>query len=228
MPLNYKSKKVKDKDSMELYKEKNTKKSRRMPITLTVIALLLIGLVSAFSNDTNQTATFNAPDSSKKDSLTSVNAFKKVYAVLQSPRCMNCHPKGDIPLQGDDNRLHAMFPKRGTDGKGILTMKCTNCHQTENTAGLKTPPGSPEWHLPPTDMKMVFQGRSAHELAKQLVDPKQNGNKDLTALIAHADDGLVKWAWSPGEGRTLPPISHTEFKEAWITWLTHGAYAPTK
>lgn len=77
---------------MELYKEKNTKKGRRMPITLTVIALLLMGLVSAFSEDTNQTTTFNAPVSSKKDSLTSVNAFKKVYAVLQSPRCMNCHP----------------------------------------------------------------------------------------------------------------------------------------
>jgi len=130
MPLNYKNKTVKNKDSMELYKEKNTKKGRRMPITLTVIALLLMGLVSAFSEDTNQTTAFNAPVSSKKDSLTSVNAFKKVYAVLQSPRCMNCHPKGDIPLQGDDNRLHAMFPKRGTDGKGILAMKCTNCHQT--------------------------------------------------------------------------------------------------
>jgi len=213
---------------MELYQENKKLRPRRIPITLSVIALFLIGIVSAFSDDVSHSADVDAGTGFKEDSLKSVIAFKKVYEVLQSPRCMNCHPKGDIPLQGDQNKLHAMFPKRGADGKGILTMKCANCHQTENTVGLKTPPGSPEWHLPPANMKMVFQGRSPHELAKQLVDPKQNGNKDLKALIAHADDGLVKWGWNPGEGRTLPPISHAEFKEAWITWLTKGAYAPGK
>lgn len=212
---------------MELYKEKRPLGKIRFTVTLSVIGLFLIGIVSAFSDEASYAATSEGIFVTiKKDSIKSVKAFKKVYAVLQSPRCMNCHPSGDIPLQGDDNRLHAMFPKRGADGKGILAMKCTNCHQTENTVGLKTPPGSLDWHLPAAAMKMVFQGRSAHELAKQLVDPKQNGNKDLKALIAHADDGLVKWGWNPGEGRTSPPISHAEFKEAWITWLTTGAYAP--
>jgi len=213
---------------MELYKEKRPLGKIRFTVTLSVIALFLIGFVSAFSDETNYATNEEIYATVKKDSIKSVEAFKKVYAVLQSPRCVNCHPSGDIPLQGDDSRLHAMFPKRGVDGKGILTMKCTNCHQTENTAGLKTPPGSPEWHLPSATMKMVFQGRSAHELAKQLVDLKQNGNKDLKALIAHADDGLVKWGWTPGEGRTLPPISHAEFKEAWITWSAARAYAPTQ
>lgn len=213
---------------MKLHKEKKELSKLRLPVTLSVIALLLIGIVSAFSDNTFHSGNEEIAAIVKKDSARSVHAFKKVYAVLQSPRCMNCHPSGDIPLQGDDSRLHAMFPKRGADGKGILAMKCANCHQTENTAGLKTPPGSPDWHLPPANMKMVFQGRSAPELAKQLVDPKQNGNKDLKALIAHADDGLVKWGWNPGAGRTLPPISHAEFKDAWITWLTNGAYAPAQ
>jgi len=27
--------------------------------------------------------------------------------VLQSPRCMNCHPNGDRPLQTDKNVVHA-------------------------------------------------------------------------------------------------------------------------
>jgi hypothetical protein len=196
-------------------------------VTLIVIALLVGGIVSAFSENTH-TERVGSPETIKKDSLKSLTAFKTVYAVLQSPRCLNCHPSGDIPLQGDDNRLHAMFPKRGADGKGILTMKCRNCHQDENTAGVKMPPGSPDWHLPPATMKMVFEGRSAHQLAKQLIDPKQNGNKSLKELIAHADDGLVKWGWNPGEGRSLPPFSHAEFKEAWITWLTTGAYAPQR
>ncbi|HTD41348.1 MAG TPA: hypothetical protein VK671_12055, partial [Mucilaginibacter sp.] len=36
-----------------------------------------------------------------KDSVGSVKAFMSVYKVLMSPRCMNCHPAGDVPLQGD-------------------------------------------------------------------------------------------------------------------------------
>jgi len=162
----------------------------------------------------------------KKDSITSVKAFKAVYTVLMSPRCMNCHPSGDVPLQGDDSHLHTMFPKRGTEGKGVLAMKCANCHQPANTPGLHTPPGNPNWHLPPANMKMVFQGKTARQLAKQMVDPKQNGHKNMQQLLEHADDGLVLAGWNPGEGRTLPPMSHAQFKKAWTTWIKTGAYAP--
>ncbi|KQM77954.1 hypothetical protein ASE74_16300 [Pedobacter sp. Leaf216] len=163
-----------------------------------------------------------------KDSLASVTAFKKVYRVLMSPRCMNCHPAGDIPLQGDDSHLHTMSPKRGSEGKGLYAMKCANCHQPGNSPGLHTPPGNPNWHLPPANMKMIFQGRSPDQLARQIVDKKQNGHKNLQQLIEHADDGLVLSAWNPGEGRTKPPLSHSEFKRAWIEWLNKGGYAPKK
>lgn len=163
-----------------------------------------------------------------KDSLASVRAFAKVYKVLMSPRCMNCHPAEDTPLQGDDNHLHTMGPQRGIDGKGIYAMKCANCHQPTNIAGLHMPPGHPEWHLPPATTKMIFQGRTANQLAKQLIDPKQNGGKNMQKLLEHADDGLVKAGWNPGEGRTLPPLSHAEFKEAWETWIKTGAYAPAE
>jgi hypothetical protein len=163
-----------------------------------------------------------------KDSIVSVSAFKQVYRVLMSPRCMNCHPAGDIPLQGDDSHLHTMSPKRGIDGKGVYAMKCSNCHQPANTPGLHTPPGNPNWHLPPADMKMIFQGKTPRQLAKQLVDPQLNGHKDMQKLIEHADDSLVLSGWNPGEGRTLPPMSHAAFKKAWLTWLRTGAYAPAK
>ncbi|RZK82376.1 MAG: hypothetical protein EOO92_01985 [Pedobacter sp.] len=161
-----------------------------------------------------------------RDSIASIKAFEKVYTVLMSPRCMNCHPAGDVPLQGDDSHIHSMLPKRGKDGKGVSAMKCSNCHQPTNTPGLHTPPGNPNWHLPPSDMKMVFEGRTASQLAKQLLDKKQNGNKDIKKLIEHADDGLVLAGWNPGEGRTLPPLTHAEFKKAWITWLNTGAFVP--
>jgi cytochrome c5 len=191
-------------------------------VLLSAVGIMAFGL----GKKENSKAEATAPFVVKKDSIASVKAFKQVYTVLTSARCMNCHPAGNIPLQGDDSHLHTMSPQRGADGKGIYAMKCANCHQPTNTPGPHTPPGNPNWHLPPADMKMVFQGKTPRQLAKQLVDPTQNGHKDLKKLIAHADDGLVLSGWNPGEGRTLPPMSHAAFKKAWITWLTTGAYAP--
>jgi mono/diheme cytochrome c family protein len=164
--------------------------------------------------------------SNSKDSMESVKAFMDVYKVLKSPRCMNCHPAGDIPLQGDDSHLHQMSPKRGVDGKGLYAMKCANCHQPTNTPGLNTPPGNPNWHLPPSDMKMVFEGRTARQLALQIMDTKQNGHKNKQQLLEHANDGLVKAGWNMGEGRKQPPMSYKAFVTAWNTWINKGGYAP--
>jgi len=143
-----------------------------------------------------------------------------------SPRCLNCRLSGDVPLQGDDSHLHSMLPQRGKEGKGIYAMKCINCHQPFNIEGLHTPPGNPNCHLPPAAAKMVFQGKTAAQLAKQLTNTKTSGNKNLKQLIEHADDGLVKAGWNPGKGRTRPPLSHEAFRKAWITWIEKGAYAP--
>lgn len=201
--------------------------SIKMATILSVLIFIIAIGASAFKKDDVLVKEIKL-GTINRDSIESVKAFETVYKVLMSPRCMNCHPSGDIPLQGDDSHLHTMAPKRGMDGKGVYAMKCSNCHQETNTAGLHTPPGNPDWHLPPAAMKMVFQGKSAHELAKQLVDKKKNGNKDIKKLIEHADDGLVLAGWNPGEGRTLPPVSHAEFKKAWLTWIKKGAYAPEK
>jgi hypothetical protein len=194
--------------------------------TMTVMGIILFTVTimsSAFKVRDDNTSNIPKP---AKDSVESVKAFMDVYKVLMSPRCMNCHPSGDIPLQGDDSQLHTMYPKRGKTGKGLYAMKCSNCHQPENTLGIHMPPGSPEWHLPPANMKMVFQGRTPNQLAKQLVNRKTNGNKSMAQLLAHADDALVLVGWNPGEGRSVPPLTHAEFKKAWTTWINNGAYAP--
>src|SRR6516165_5310707 len=73
-------------------------------------------------------------------------AFLAAYKVFMHPRCLNCHPAGDVPLQGDDSRPHAQNVKRGPDGKGKYALKCANCHQEANLAGENMPPGSPNWH----------------------------------------------------------------------------------
>jgi cytochrome c5 len=204
-------------------------------ITITAVLAIITLLTSAIKNENdpgrknviaNSSNYDGALSATIKDSTASVKAFMDVYRVLMSPRCMNCHPSGDVPLQGDDSHLHTMLPKRGKEGKGLYAMKCSNCHQPTNIPGLHKPPGNPNWHLPPADMKMVFQGRTPYQLAKQLMNPKTNGNKTIAQLIAHADDGLVKAGWNMGEGRTLPPLSHAEFKKAWLTWINNGAYAP--
>jgi hypothetical protein len=204
-------------------------------ITLAAVVAIIILMTSAIRSENDpgrinvmgNSVNYNGDLSATvKDSTASVKAFMDVYRVLMSPRCMNCHPSGDVPLQGDDSHLHTMLPKRGKEGKGLYAMKCSNCHQPTNIAGLHKPPGNPNWHLPPANMRMVFQGRTPYQLAKQLMNPKTNGNKTIAQLIAHADDGLVKAGWNMGEGRTLPPLSHAEFKKAWLTWINNGAYAP--
>src|SRR5258705_3593633 len=48
-----------------------------------------------------------------------IAAFETVRSVLQSPRCVNCHPAGDVPLQGDDSHLHEPPIRRGPEGRGV-------------------------------------------------------------------------------------------------------------
>ena len=207
-------------------KQINTRPSFSKAVLIIPMMILFL-IVNLASGELN----YHHPDNAgkkkkKKDSVESVNAFMQVYKVLMSPRCMNCHPSGDIPLQGDDSHIHTMEPKRGTDGKGLYAMKCMNCHQSANVPGAHTPPGNPNWHMPPADMKMIFEGRTPRQLARQLVDPNQNGHKDTKALLEHAHDGLVLAAWDPGEGRSLPPMSHEDFAKAWNRWINLGAFAP--
>ena len=198
-------------------------------IAVLVICLSIIGFIASGFKDGND---FKSSDAKREDvnndSIASVKAFMDVYKVLMSPRCLNCHPAGDVPLQGDESHLHTMSPRRGKDGKGLYAMKCSNCHQPANTPGLHTPPGNPKWQLPPADMKMVFEGKTPRELALQIMDYKRNGHKNKEQLLEHARDTLVKAGWNMGEGRKPPPLSYNAFLIAWDTWINTGAYAPKK
>ena len=163
----------------------------------------------------------------EKDDAGARAAFLDVYKVLMHPRCMNCHPSGDAPLQGDDSHAHVQNVKRGEDGKGKYALKCANCHQDTNLPGENMPPGNPTWHLPRRDLPLVFQGKSPHELADQLKDPKRNGGKTLEQLLEHVThDKLVLWGWEPGDGRTKPPLSHNEFAKRFREWVEKGAASP--
>jgi hypothetical protein len=196
-----------------------------LPVNKTICLLLLTGVVSitasSFKNGNGNTS------SPAIDSLLSKKAFQSVYDVLMSPRCMNCHPSGDVPLVGEESKLHTQNVKRGKDGKGMYASKCANCHTDKNQPGPNMPPGNPNWHMPPADMKMVFQGKTARELAALLLDPSANGHKTKEDLIKHvSEDGLVLAGWDAGEGRKQPPLSHDEFVKQFKLWMDNGAYLP--
>jgi cytochrome c5 len=163
----------------------------------------------------------------EKNAELSRAAFKEAYKVLMHPRCMNCHPMGNAPLQGDESHPHIQNVKAGPEGKGIYSMKCTNCHQDKNLPGENMPPGNSVWHLPPPEMPMVFEGKSPGQLAAQLKDPKRNGGKNLEQIFHHvSEDKLVLWGWNPGDGRTLPPLTHEEFTKQMRIWIDNGAEVP--
>jgi hypothetical protein len=157
-------------------------------------------------------------------------AFETVRQVLQHPRCQNCHPGGDAPLQGDDGHVHAQNVHRGKDGRGNVGEECTTCHGPANPPsayGAHIPPGSEKgWHMPAEDMKLVFAGVAPAALCEQIKDPARNGGKDMAALRAHLDDPLVLWGWSPGFGRTPVSVPRAQFLAAWDAWARAGAPCP--
>ena len=155
-------------------------------------------------------------------------AFKEASAVFFSARCSNCHPAGDAPLQGDERRVHDQGVTRGPEGKGPAGMSCSTCHQEENIDGEGLPPGAPNWHMPPEAQKMVFEGLTAAMLCEQLKDPLRNGGrKSVQDAIAHVEtDPLVGWAWAPGSGRSVPPMTREDFVKKLKEWADNGAVCP--
>ena len=196
------------------------------PRTRSILLLLATALAAAATLSVRPEAAAVARPAEKDDAGARA-AFLEVYNVLMHPRCMNCHPSGNSPLQGDDSHVHMQNVKRGADGQGKYALKCANCHQDTNLPGANMPPGKPTWRLPRKDMPLVFQGKSPRELADKLKDPKQNGGKTLEQLVEHVtNDKLVLWGWEPGDGRTKPPLSHDDFAKKFREWVEKGAASP--
>ncbi|HTJ45159.1 MAG TPA: hypothetical protein VL463_23795 [Kofleriaceae bacterium] len=158
------------------------------------------------------------------DGTSGTDAFMTLYRVLESPRCMNCHPAGDRPLQTDKSIPHAQNISRLSVKNGLT---CATCHRDKNGARPGQPPGAPKWNLPPAETPMVFEGRTPRELCEQLKDPAQTRGRDLPALIDHvAHDELVGWGWSPGPGRTPVPVPRDQVVAAMQAWANAGAPCP--
>ena len=158
------------------------------------------------------------------DTKRSQALFTEAGKVIQHPRCLNCHPAGDRPMQGDDMHPHRPLVVRGDDNLGAVGMRCTTCHGPTNFDPGRIP-GHPQWHLAPIEMAWV--GKSLGEICQQIKDPKRNGGKTLDDIVHHmAEDSLVGWGWHPDKGRTPAPGTQKEFGALIQAWVDTGAHCP--
>ena len=56
--------------------------------------------------------------------------FAEIGKLITHPRCMNCHPAGDQPLQGAEHRPH--LPPTQRERPGYVGPACASCHTDRN------------------------------------------------------------------------------------------------
>jgi hypothetical protein len=199
---------------------------KRIALSVAVLAALGLPLPTEVYSAQSST-TLAAPqsfDGISDAAERSAALFTEAGKVLTSARCVNCHPAGDRPLQGETHRLHQPPVARGPDGFGTPAMRCATCHQSANfePAGV---PGHPHWHLAPSEM--AWQNKTPGEICTQIKDPAHNGGRSLQEILTHvADDSLVGWAWAPGGGREPAPGTQKELGALIQAWMDTGAVCP--
>ena len=158
--------------------------------------------------------------------------FAEAAKVFTSPRCINCHPAGDHPTQGDDRHVHDPPVWRGAAGDGVPGTTCQACHMSRTVdlfpgavASYSSIPGHPRWQLAP--LEMAWQGKSTGDICRQLKDKTRNGGRDLAMLQAHvAKDDLVAYGWTPGAGRIPAPGTQQIAGALVQAWIDTGAECP--
>jgi hypothetical protein len=201
--------------------------AKRMTSLVALIAALGLPLLTEVYSAEPPAAALATPqsfDGIGDTAARSAALFTEAGKVLTSARCVNCHPAGDRPLQGETHRLHQPPVTRGDDGFGTVSMRCATCHQGSNfdTAGV---PGNPHWHLAPREM--AWQDKTLGEICAQIKDPARNGGRSLQQILTHmATDTLVGWAWAPGFGRKPAPGTQQELGALLDAWIKTGAACP--
>jgi hypothetical protein len=151
--------------------------------------------------------------------------FNEIAKVVTHPRCMNCHPAGNHPLQGNDQHEHMPPVPRGEAGLGVAGRRVLGLsHRAEFHAGrrrLDLQEHSGPCALGPRAARNGVGGKSVGAICQQLKDPARNGGRTLALLHEHfAKDDLVAWGWEPGEGREPAPGNQ---KAARASWCRRGS-----
>jgi cytochrome c5 len=194
---------------------------------LSAIAILLATLISVQAASDAPAESLASVDSFAAigdPAARSAALFTEAAKVLTHPRCMNCHPAGDRPRQGDLRRLHQPPVERGEDGFGLPAMRCPICHQQANFDPGHVP-GDPVWHLAPREMG--WEGKTVGQICEQVKDPSRNGGRSLEEIVHHVGtDHLVGWAWAPGAGRQPAPGTQSQAGALLDAWVKTGDVCP--
>ena len=150
----------------------------RVKVLVAAVALLMSMLTAYADGPSDGLATSESFSAIGDTATRSAALFTALGKVLTHPRCVNCHPAGDRPHQGEQGRLHQPPVERGADGHGLTAMRCAICHQTANFDPGRVP-GHPEWHLAPREM--AWEGKTVGEICIQIKDPARNGGRKVEA-----------------------------------------------
>jgi hypothetical protein len=198
-------------------------------MTRSATAFLVLAAVAALATaarakDDSVLDSPKAFDSIPDKAERSAALFTEAAKVLTHPRCINCHPAGDQPLQARSDRAHEPPVRRGRGGLGAVGMRCRTCHSTSNFDPGRVP-GAPLWRLAPSGM--AWEGLTLTALCEQIKDPERNGRRTLDEVLEHmSEDALVGWGWSPGADREPAPGSQEEFGALIRAWIKTGAACP--
>jgi cytochrome c5 len=88
-------------------------------LALTAVQAMLISTHAASGAPADTLATPESFAAVADTAARSAALFTEAGKVLAHPRCVNCHPAGDRPRQGDVQRLHQPPVARGEDGFGL-------------------------------------------------------------------------------------------------------------
>jgi hypothetical protein len=192
-------------------------------LLLAASAAVILSAATAAADDLRPAADFSGITDAHERA---VALFEEAGKVITHPRCVNCHPASDRPTQGETMHPHEPWVVRGVDGHGAPGLRCNTCHHAANFDPAHVP-GHPMWHLAP--IEMAWQGKTLGQTCEQIKDTARNGNKDMAALVKHmAEDSLVGWGWSPGEGRTPAPGTQVQFGDLIKAWAEAGADCPAR
>jgi hypothetical protein len=200
-------------------------------VPLLTVAVLCAAIAARSSDSrSNELRPPAAFDQISNREARSAALFTEAAKVIDSPRCLNCHPAERRPTQGTDLHPHVPLIVAGESGNGEAGVTCRACHQdaNRNTLGdkIQSVPGDPHWGLAPA--QMAWQRQSIAEICQQVKDPARNGGRSLAQIHSHmATDHLVGWAWRPGRGRVPAPGTQQRFGELIQAWIDSGAACPS-